>query len=80
VRWYNLVHRHSGIKFVTPQERHTGADIEILKQREVLYATARAKKPERWSGKARDWSRPVVVMLNPDKKTDESGNKLEKIA
>ena len=80
VRWYNLEHRHSGIKFVTPQERHTGADVEILKQREALYAAAKAKRPERWSGNTRDWSRPVVVMLNPDKKTDESSNKLEKIA
>lgn len=80
VRWYNLVHRHSGIKFVTPHERHSGADIEILKQREALYAAAKANRPERWSGKTRDWSRPDVVMLNPDKKTDESDNKLEKIA
>jgi transposase InsO family protein len=80
VRWYNLEHRHSGIKFVTPQERHTGADVDILKQREALYAAAKANRPERWSGNTRDWSRPVVVMLNPDIKTHESNNKLEKLA
>jgi putative transposase len=66
VRWYNEDHRHSAIKFVTPQERHTGADIEILNQRTALYESAKAAKPERWHGKTRDWSRPKLVWLNPD--------------
>jgi putative transposase len=66
VRWYNEDHRHSAIKFVTPQERHTGADIEILNQRTALYESAKAAKPERWHGKTRDWSRPELVWLNPD--------------
>lgn len=80
VRWYNKVHRHSGIKFVTPEERHTGADVAILKQREVVYAQARANTPERWSGKTRDWSRPTVVTLNPDNPSNENSNKLENVA
>src|SRR3989338_641055 len=33
VDWYNNVHLHSGIKFVTPSQRHNGQDKEILKQR-----------------------------------------------
>jgi transposase InsO family protein len=69
VRWYNLEHRHSSIGFVTPDERHQGADIAILKQREVLYEQAKAAKPERWSGKTRDWSRKGCVVLNPDPPT-----------
>lgn len=37
VYWYNNEHRHSRIKFVTPNQRHEGLDAEILKKREVLY-------------------------------------------
>ena len=29
VDWYNHRHRHSGIKFVTPQQRHSGQAVEI---------------------------------------------------
>ncbi|PIE41786.1 MAG: IS3 family transposase, partial [Gammaproteobacteria bacterium] len=65
--WYNLEHRHSGIKFVTPEQRHTGVDIEILAQREALYRRARQAQPERWSGSTRDWLHIDVVRLNPDK-------------
>ena len=34
VDWYNFKHLHSGIKHVTPYQRHTGQDVEILKKRE----------------------------------------------
>ena len=30
VLWYNHVHRHSRIRFVTPAERHAGHDTAIL--------------------------------------------------
>ncbi|MXF08880.1 transposase, partial [Escherichia coli] len=29
MRWYNLEHKHSGIKYVTPDERHRGIDAQI---------------------------------------------------
>lgn len=80
VRWYNEEHRHSAIKFVTPVERHTGADIEILKARKALYEHAKTGNPERWSGQTRDWSRPEVVMLNPDKPTEKKGKGLQEVA
>jgi len=71
VRWYNLEHCHSGIQFVTPEERHQGLDIGILQARKVLYEEAKAAKPERWSGKTRDWSHEESVVLNPDPLKDE---------
>jgi len=37
VDWYNHQHRHSGIKFVTPQQRHSGEAIAICKKRADLY-------------------------------------------
>ena len=66
-RWYNEEHRHSALKFVTPAQRHSGKDKEVLHRRAALYEVAKAKQPERWSGKCRDWSRPQVVTLNPRK-------------
>ena len=45
VAWYNEEHRHSGIRFVTAEERHSGRDVEILARREMVYAEARARCP-----------------------------------
>lgn len=67
VNWYNCEHRHSAIGFVTPEQRHTGQDIELLKQRTALYEQARQKNPLRWSKQVRNWNRIDVVHLNPDK-------------
>ena len=65
VRWYNTRHQHSALKFVTPAQRHQGADIDILKARKALYEGAKAAKPERWRGSTRNWERPATVWLNP---------------
>ena len=65
VDWYNTEHRHSEIRFVTPQQRHDGEDVEILARRTALYEAAKAKNPDRWTGEIRDWSRPQEVALNP---------------
>ena len=67
VRWYNDEHRHSGIRFVTPGERHRGDDVGVLEQRKALYEAARQAHPERWSGTIRNWERPSSVSLNPSK-------------
>jgi putative transposase len=66
-KWYNEVHQHSAIKFVTPGQRHRGEDEEILSKRVVVYEMAKAANPERWSGRCRNWSRPTEVSLNPNK-------------
>lgn len=66
VRWYNHDHRHSGIRFVTPAERHAGNDTEILNRRHALNEQARSRNPSRWSGKTRNWEPVGSVALNPD--------------
>lgn len=66
VNWYNTEHQHSSIQLVTPDERHRGADREILERRERVYAEAKARNPERWTGRTRDWSRVNEVRLNPN--------------
>jgi putative transposase len=71
VQWYNGTHRHSGLKFVTPNERHEGQDNTILANRKAVYEAAKKAHPERWSGATRDW-RPVgSVWLNPTKHEDD---------
>lgn len=65
VHWYNTEHRHSAIRFVTPEQRHQGLDEKLLNHRHQVYQKARAKHPERWSGKTRNWNRIEVVYLNP---------------
>ena len=48
VHWYNHEHRHSGIRYVTPAQRHVGEDRAILAARHELYARARQAHPARW--------------------------------
>src|ERR671911_842720 len=49
VHWYNHEHRHSGIRYVTPAQRHAGGDRPILAAPHALYQQARETKPPRWS-------------------------------
>ena len=66
VAWYNHEHLHSGIRFVTPADRHAGLDGDVLEHRSELYEAARQLHPERWSGRTRDWSPVGAVALNPE--------------
>ncbi len=56
---------HSGIKFLSPYQRHYGLDKEIMKKRKETYEKARAKHPERWAKNTRNWTLPEYVSLNP---------------
>ena len=47
--------------------RHAGQDSDALANRAQLYANARAQKPERWSGKTRNWQAAGPVWLNRDR-------------
>lgn len=67
VNWYSNEHRHSGIAYVTPAQRHAGLDEQLLLKRKAVYETAKAKNPLRWSGKTRVWNFINEVFLNPDK-------------
>ena len=67
VRWYNVDHRHSGIRYVSPQQRHTGQDKANLAARHALYSQAKQRHPARWSRNTRDWSHTGVVTLNPER-------------
>ncbi len=66
-RWYNEEHRHSGIGYVTPLQRHTGEDKALLAQRYKVYQAARAANPTRWSRQTRNWEWQESVTLNPER-------------
>ena len=67
VRWYNHEHRHSGIRYVTPAQRHAGLDKDILQARHEVYIQARQRNPQRWSRSTRNWSHIDQVTLNPER-------------
>lgn len=85
VKWYRHEHHHSGIKFLTPAERHNGKSQEVLDKRHDVYEAAKARHPERWNGRTtRNWENITEVYLNPDRRYEEtpvlSGNSLEAAA
>jgi putative transposase len=47
VTWYNRRHWHSALAFVTPEQRHNGADRAVLEQRREVYRQAREQHPLR---------------------------------
>jgi putative transposase len=67
VHWYNHQHKHSGLKFVTPAQRHDGQAAAILQRREQVYTAA--KHVQRlcvvaWSGwKPRLWKSLDIMYL-----------------
>ena len=47
VHWYNFDHRHSGIRYVSPAQRHAGDDHTILAARHALCTSRRANSTRR---------------------------------
>ena len=67
VRWYNQDHKHSGLKFVTPAQRHSGQANDILAHREQVYREAWSRNPRRWTQQTRNWKLQDEVWLNPER-------------
>jgi hypothetical protein len=69
VHWYNHEHRHSGLRYVSPAQRHAGQDNRMLAARHAVCQEERSRNPQRWSGQTRDWTPIGVVTLNPERDT-----------
>lgn len=73
---YNERHLHSGIRFVTPADRHRGVDHERLAHRKIVYERAKSRNPRPWSGNTRIWEVTGPVSLNLGKLQEIECNKL----
>ena len=67
VNWYNGTHRHSAIRYVTPDQRHQGCERADLASRHELYERMGQENPERWSRATRNWLPVGSVVLNPER-------------
>ena len=70
--WHNHQHRHSGIKFVTPQQRHSAEAIDICRQRSRVYELAQFVNPKRWSRSICCWKQPDLVWINEPLATQQT--------
>ena len=67
VHWYDFEHRHSGIRYATPAQRHALEDKAILAARHQAYLQARERHPPRWSRETRNSTPIAVVTPNPER-------------
>lgn len=75
-RWYNYEHKHSKLRFVTPHQRHTGQDKNILAQRQARLESAKAANPMRWGKRDVRNCKPVgPTTLNPEKEPTKKNEK-----
>lgn len=64
IDWYNTGHRHSGILYVTPHQKHTGKDVELLSERQRTIDMAANRFPERFVRGPRKFVPVGQVVLN----------------
>ena len=68
--WYNDLHHHSGLSYLTPADVHYGRAAAILEVRHHTRLTAYAAHPERFvNGPPRPETLPTAVWINPPSKT-----------
>jgi transposase InsO family protein len=67
VHWYNNIHRHSALNFVTPMDRRNGMEKNILAKRQAIKQASRHKNPERWVNPEVQLIPTGDVHLNPDR-------------
>lgn len=69
-RWYNTVHKHSGIGLMSPEQVHYGQAQKILQQRAVVLELAFKEHKKRFKGKMpKPFPLPEAAWIN---KPDES--------
>jgi transposase InsO family protein len=71
VTWYNTKHLHSGIGYVTPEQKHSLLADQIIAHRNAVKQKAYEAHPNRWSRPLGILKTPQVVYLNPSKETRE---------
>jgi transposase InsO family protein len=65
IYWYNEIHKHSAIKYVTPSQRHRGDDIAILAHREEVLLQAKKENPKNWNNRNLRNYEPIKEVILP---------------
>lgn len=66
IHWYNNEHMHSGLQYVTPHQKRTGAHIELFAKRNAVLELAKQKYPLRWGNRyTKKYQATQVEVLNP---------------
>lgn len=69
---YNGKRYHSGINYITPNDRDIGKEANILARRQKVIADARVRHPERWiQNRILNCSPAGSVLLNPEKEISQ---------
>ncbi len=65
IQWYNTEHLHSGLGYVTPQQKRTGEAEAIYSKRDQTINAALKKNPLRWRcGKTRTYQSHLVSFVH----------------
>lgn len=68
IDWYNRVHRHSGLGYISPEQRRLGEDIRLFARRNETLWKAYERHPERFPKRGpKTWKSQRVVYLNPSR-------------
>lgn len=70
--WYNHVHLHSSLDFVTPQNVHEGLHLAIYAKRNASLAENRIAHPSRHGGKAKVYAMETEVRLKHRVETNDN--------
>ena len=66
VKFYNHSHKHRALNFVTPEQKHSGQDIEILKNRKLVLEEKKSMNSKRWiNNKTRNCDPTTQTNLHP---------------
>lgn len=80
VEWYNNDCLHSGINYVTPNERHNLKDVLKLAARDAVYEEAYSQNPSRWRRAIRRWTYQSLVFLNPSDQSMRSDEQVRHLS
>ncbi len=70
IDWYNRMHRHTGLGYITPEQRRNGEDVRLFALRNETLHKAFLHHPERFpKGGPKTWKVQRVVYLNPSNET-----------
>lgn len=71
--WYNTVHKHSGIGFMTPEQVHYGLAQEVIAHRAEVLDSAFDRHPKRFKGKRpKPFFLPEAVWINKPNNESET--------